>query len=246
MAQGLPRTRFNSSKLVGVLADLAVADVPESKQPFAERLGQWLSFTDALTLFSALNPGPAGAAEVRSGASSSEGAAARQALARVRGILVEAITGGEGRFEGSASASREAMESVADFAPYHRYYLARQRDMSANIGPLRATLRAALSRQSPALRRLAVLDAVLDQALAARERDLLATVPAFLGRRFEALRQAHQATLAEARTADDPQRWVQPGGWLAEFHGEMQSVLLAELDLRLQPIAGLISALDKR
>ena len=251
MAQGLPRTRFNSSRLVRVLTDLAVTDVPESKQSFAERLGQWLDFTDGLSLYSALNAGMAGAPEVQSASPSPESATARKAFERVRGALVDSIASdgglgsGKSRIELPTPAPDASVENAADFAPYHRYYLAHQRDMIASIGPLRTTVRADLSRHSPALKRLAVLDAVMDQALTARERNLLATVPALLARRFEHLYTAHQATLAEAQTADDPRRWMQPGGWLAAFCREMQAVLRAELDLRLQPIAGLIAALDQ-
>jgi hypothetical protein len=247
MAQGLPRTRFNSSRLVRVLTGLAVTDAPESKQPFAERLGQWLDFSDALSLFSALN---AGASEVQLAAPSPESATVRKAFARVRGALADSMTTdavlkpGKSRVELPAPAPHASVESAADFAPYHRYYLAHQRDMSASIGPLRATVRAALSRHSPALKRLAALDAVLDHAWAARERDLLATVPGLLARRFEQLYNAHQAMQVDAQTADRPDRWMQPGGWLAVFCRELQAVLLAELDLRLQPVAGLIAALD--
>jgi len=250
MAHGLPRRRFNSSRLVRALADLAVTDVPESKQSFAERLGQWLDFTDALSLFSALNAGTAGTSEVKSVAPSPESAAARKAFAQVRDALVDSMTTdgglkpGKARIELPTPAPHASLESAADFAPYHRYYLAHQRDMSASIGPLRATVRAALSRHSPTLKRIAVLDAVLDNALAARERNLLATVPVLLASRFEHLHKAHQAMLVQAQTTGDPDRWMQRGGWLAVFCREMQAVLLAELDLRLQPIAGLIAALD--
>lgn len=246
MARELPRTPFNRSTLVRVLAGLAVADVPESNQPFAERLGQWLDFKDALSLSSVLGANAAGAADVQC---SAESAALWKACTRVRHALVESITR-DGVLKPAAApanlsaASRAAMECAADFAPYQQYYLARQRDMTANIASLRATVRATLAKQSPSLKRLAALDAVLDKAMAAREGSLLATVPGLLAKRFEQLFKAQQATQLEAQTADDPERWLQPGGWLAAFCEEMQAVLLAELDLRLQPVKGLIAALD--
>ena len=90
-----------------------------------------------------------------------------------------------------------------------------------------------------------LLDAVLEKALSGRERDLLATVPALLARRFAQLYEAHQARLAEAQTEDDPGQWMQAGGWLAAFCADLRTVLLAELELRLQPVAGLLAALDK-
>ena len=37
---------------------------------------------------------------------------------------------------------------------------------------------------------------------------------------------------------------MQPDGWLALFRKDLRAVLLAELALRLQPVEGLIAALD--
>lgn len=250
MAQGLSRTHINGSGLVRALGGLVAADVPASKQSFADRLGQWLGFADALTLYSALNAATPGDASPAVTVPLQDVEALRQAMARVRDALAESIVNdgvfrpGPARIELPTPDPQVPVEKAADFGPYHRYYLAHQRDMAVRIGPLRGTVRAALQGKAAALSRLAALDAVMDQALAARERELLASVPALLGKRFEQRYEAHRAALAETQTADDAARWMQPGGWLAEFCREMQSVLLAELDLRLQPVAGLIAALD--
>ena len=248
--QGLPLTRFNSSTLVRVLADLVDADAPESKQSFAERLGQWLGFADALLLFSTLNADEADAVGPPPAVPSPATEAPRREFARVRAALADSIGMDGERKPGKADlelptpAPQASLEGAADFAPYHRYYLAHQRDMNARIGHLRASVRAVLSGHTADLKRLAALDAVLDRALAARERSVLATVPVLLGRRFAHLFGAHQTARSDAPTADDAQQWMLPGGWLAVFCAEMQAVLLAELDLRLQPTAGLIAALD--
>ena len=270
MTQGVSRTRFNSAGLVRILAELAVADVADSKQTFAERLGEWLDLKDALALYSALN-----SAAGNSPPGAPPAAALRTRLAQVRGELAAAVAAAGTAQPGGANLAlptplpNAAPESAADFAPFHRYYLAHQRAMAAAVGPLRASARAVLSGQSAALRQLAALDAVLDQALAAREASLLATVPVLLGKRFAQLYEAHrrereaaapdaagQAVTAglaatgegaagAAAPPDDPARWMQPGGWLVRFCAEMQRVLLAELDLRLMPVAGLVAALDK-
>lgn len=226
--------------------------MPESKQSFADRLGQWLDFNQALALFSALQAGDTVSRDARPTAPSPEAPEMRQAYERVRHGLIESITGDELFGHGSQGgelpvpAPNETGETPADFAPYHRYCLARQRDMMTSTGRLRASVRAALARHSPALKRLATLDAAFDQALAARERELLATVPSFLARGFEALYNAHRMSLARVQGEDDPACWRQPGGWLDRFCREMHSLLLAELDLRLQPVAGLIAALEMR
>lgn len=53
---------------------------------------------------------------------------------------------------------------------------------------------------------------------------------------------ALQAQLRQAAKKPD----LQPGPWLDTFRDDMRSVLLAELDLRLQPIEGLLSALKAK
>lgn len=155
--------------------------------------------------------------------------------------------------ESNASNAANATAATADFEPYRRYYAAHQREMESSIGLLRTRLRKALadaSSGSPALARLAVLDEVMERALGERERSLLASVPQLLAKRFARLRQAHRQALADQPLAndppaDDPAQWMQPGGWLATFCREQQAVLLAELEVRLQPAAGLVDAFDK-
>lgn len=244
MARGSPRTSFDSSRLIRALSDLVSTDAAPPRQSFADRLGQWLDFADAIALFSALN----GSTDAAGGPATAEHPALRDEFARVRGALLDSIntdgvlTPGKARIRLPAPAWHASTPGAADYLPYHRYYLAHQRDMGAAIAPLRASVRAGLAQRAPALRQLAALDGVLDQALAPRERSLLATVPQLLGRRFEQLHQAHRSALS---TPDDPARWLQPGAWLHTFCQDMRVVLRAELELRLQPVAGLLEALNE-
>lgn len=244
MARGSPRTSFDSSRLIRALSDLVSTDATPPRQSFADRLGQWLDFADAIALFSALN----GSTDAAGGPATAEHPALRDEFARVRGALLDSIntdgvlTPGKARIRLPAPAWHASTPGAADYLPYHRYYLAHQRDMGAAIAPLRASVRAGLAQRAPALRQLAALDGVLDQALAPRERSLLATVPQLLGRHFEQLHQAHRSALP---TPDDPARWLQPGAWLHTFCQDMRVVLRAELELRLQPVAGLMDALNE-
>ncbi|MEN9428590.1 MAG: hypothetical protein RLZZ220_2939 [Pseudomonadota bacterium] len=244
MARGSPRTSFDSSRLIRALSDLVSTDATPPRQSFADRLGQWLDFADAIALFSALN----GSTDAAGGPATAEHPALRDEFARVRGALLDSIntdgvlTPGKARIRLPAPAWHASTPGAADYLPYHRYYLAHQRDMGAAIAPLRASVRAGLAQRAPALRQLAALDGVLDQALAPRERSLLATVPQLLGRHFEQLHQAHRSALP---TPDDPARWLQPGAWLHTFCQDMRVVLRAELELRLQPVAGLLEALNE-
>ncbi|HEY4804451.1 MAG TPA: DUF3348 family protein, partial [Paraburkholderia sp.] len=73
-------------------------------------------------------------------------------------------------------------------------------------------------------------------------RSLLAGVPALLGAHFERLRAAAAAAGA-ASAAESAAECAAPHAWLAGFRKDMQSVLLAELEIRFQPVEGLLAAL---
>ena len=249
-AQALPRTNFNSSRLVRFLAELAIVGGPESKQTFALRMGQWVSFTDAVTLYTALDSSTAQAPVKPSAAHAEAKSAAylvaREELTRIRTDLVDSIKRscspalGAARIKFPIPTSDTLPEIAIIYSPFHRFYLALQREMDAKVGPLRATVREALAVASPALRQLAALDAALDAIFSDRERRLLSTVPLLLEKRFAQLLKAHQQTLVSAGQTDDQAAWMQQGAWLASFRDESREVLLAELDVRLQPVMGLI------
>ncbi|MFZ2366130.1 MAG: DUF3348 domain-containing protein [Azonexus sp.] len=250
MTRGLQRATFNRSALVRVLSD-TLPEATDPKYDFGERLGQWLDFSDALTLFSVLNT------EAGSGAPMPAGNSDLPAqLARLRRNLGASIDN-DGVFNRDPAANpahiparipfptplpNATPESAADFSPYHRYYLAHQRDMNATITALRANARKALAGQSAAGRQLAELDATFEKFLSARERNLLANIPIMLSKHFNRRYAEHRAALADL-SADDPATWTQPGSWLEAFCHDARTVLLAELELRLKPVAGLIAAL---
>jgi hypothetical protein len=58
---------------------------------------------------------------------------------------------------------------------------------------------------------------------------------------FDRLRLAEQASLADAEAAGDGPS-VTAGAWLNVFRKDMQSVLLAELEVRFQPVEGCLLA----
>ena len=89
---------------------------------------------------------------------------------------------------------------------------------------LRGKARAALHAAGAGL---AAVDAVMENMLAEREQMLLARLPTLLETHFERQRRAH-ADLA----------------WMPRFRADMQQLALAELQLRLQPVRGLIDTLS--
>lgn len=234
------RATLNRSGLVRILSE-ALPDAGEPRHDFGERLGHWLDVTDALALFSALNSRTGATPGSRMDPDAGS-AALHDQLARVRRSLSESIlcdgvfSPGTARIRFPLPPLQASADSEPDFLPYHRYYLAHQREMSAAIGALRASVRKALAAASPALRQLAELDAIFEKALAGRERHLLGMIPTPIASRFAQRRQEHPDAGAGP---------AQRGGWLEAFCRDMQAVLLAELDLRLKPVAGLIAALGE-
>jgi hypothetical protein len=154
-----------------------------------------------------------------------------------------------------AIAQAPALPNEFTYAPYRRRHLELQRQMGPGGGraaPARA--RCAGLRQ-PGLHQLAALDAAMDKVVSPREQALLPVAVTVLERRFGQLQAAHLKALNDARQAlpegsdmpdtaaqDDPMLWRRPGAWLHCFEQDWHQALCAELDLRLEPVAGLIEA----
>ncbi|MCX7515162.1 DUF3348 domain-containing protein [Frateuria sp. STR12] len=216
MAQAALRPTVRGPTFIRLLARLAEIDVAAPGQSLPDRLGQWLDWNHALSLAAALDGQPA----------ASEAAAPapddlQAECARARETLATAIK------DAPLLAPGASMPAEPDYAPYRQLCLTRQRALQATTGRLRGKLRDALPLGSPGLAHLAEVDAVMEAALTPREHALLAKVPELLGQRFERLRAAGHASAT----------------WLDGFRRDMQSVLLAELDLRFQPVDALLAAL---
>lgn len=222
MTRAPTRTPFHSSTLIRVLSDLTLLDSAEPGVTFAERLGEWLSLPDAIALRAVLTASPP--ARV---AGTAPGAL-REDLARTQAALVKSIR-----------SSQVPAELASHFDAARRTYVAHQREMELAIRALRANARAVLAKTSPALARLAALDGVLDGVLSERESKLLAHMPSLLDKRFQQLRQEHPQP-------NPPAPGSSHATWPNRLWQELQTVLLAELDIRLQPALGLIEAFTHR
>lgn len=232
MAEARHRTPVPGPAFTRLLARVTGAELPASGPALSGRLGQWFDWNRAVVLSRALDgrlPAPAGA-----DAPLVDDDAA-PACARAREVQASAIVD-----EGAAALARVRERSASsgeapDYAPFRQFHLARQRSMQAATGQLRGRLRDQLARGPADLARLAEVDAVMELTLSPREQALLSGVPAMLGEHFERLRLAQASTGAGSVPAHI---------WLDAFSRDMQAVLLAELDVRFQPIQALLAALD--
>lgn len=228
--------------MLGEFEDVSDGQGTTPVQDLAEQLSQWIGVIEAGTLHVAHQlaaPVPMGSAPVRTPQAS--GIGLDEQLHQTRAILTRAITASRST---DPSASRTSLQpeqfAVArtaepDFAPFQQRYAHQQRNMALMIGALRDNVRKALSATSPELGQLAALDAVWEQMLVGREQKLLSALPLRLKRRFEQLRKANMRS-GHGLTG------LEPVDWLQEFDNELEQVLLAELDVRLEPVTGLIEA----
>jgi hypothetical protein len=251
MTRVLPRTKFHSSTLIRCLAELDVVEIVEPGTSFAEKLGQWVHFTDAIVLSDVLNESIASSPKPQSETNFAARDSVGAEFDRIRNSLIASITKsfspklGKSHIELPAPKFDLPINVATAYVPYRRFYDAHQRDMELSIQPLRVNVREALMKTSPVLKKLAALDAILERALSDRESKLLSTVPVQLKKRFEKLFNEHQQSLGETQQADNPADWIKKGAWLARFCDDMQTLLLAELEFRLQPTIGLIESLNQ-
>lgn len=229
-----------------------MVDAVDPGNAFAEQLGQWIHFADAITLSAVHGEGiassPTAQLKAQSAAQSVVNAAIGVEFDRIQASLVNSIikscTPNSSKTHITLpTPEHELPVNIGTaYAPYRRFYEAHQRDMELSIQPLRVNVRHALAKASPRLRKLADLDAAMEKILREREGKLLGKVPVLLKKRFELLFKEHQQKLAAMQQADNPAAWMKAGGWLARFCKDMQMLLLAEVNLRLQPTIGLIEA----
>jgi hypothetical protein len=252
MNQGFSSSLSHGTRLSRLLSELAVTDVQLAHSHFSERLGRLIDFGDSMRLSSvhadlrqlAFEPGPAAAAALRD-----EVGEVRLSLVR---FVVEGFNLGAGaeRVRLPAPSNGLSLEALSTFEPYHRFYAAHQREFEVKIQSLQRRVRDGVTGVSAELARLAKLDEAVRDMLSMQVRKYLAVIPVLLGKRFEFLYREHLSMQDDSaqqavsvRTDDEVfKAWTQPNAWLDRFFGEMRGLLLAELELRLLPVMGLVEA----
>ncbi|MFO1251811.1 MAG: DUF3348 family protein [Inhella sp.] len=217
--------------------------------PVSERLAQSLSWLDAVALAEVLNGAPAAPTPDAVQRLQATRAWARTALQRLQAELqagfADPVLVREGptsapslrRPSARATAAPKPAGALDAVAPYRLHHSTQQRSLAIRVTGLRGQLRSQLSSTTPRLARLAALDAVFERALQAREEQALAGLPSMTAQRGISLRAADPNP-----DPDDRHAWPAPG-WRGQLWSELQRVLQAELELRLQPVLGLIEAL---
>lgn len=245
----LPHSSLHNTRLVALLAQWNESEPARGQNAHvAEQLGQWLGTVGSVKLSRALHAietlpmAPSAAQDMPDTLALDKTFQATRSdvMGLIRApVMVPRPT--RERADNTPVAEPDPRVGT-DFSALAPRYFALQKQMEARLSGLRVQMRASLSQGNATLRQLAALDAVMEQMLGDREQRLWALLPAQLEKRLAALHRQHECALEQSGRTDDPQQWRKTGGWLWMFEQDLQALLLAEMQVRLQPIMGLLQA----
>jgi len=257
MNQSASPTLSDRSRLVRLLTGMSDSKFSDGDYNLAEQLGRIISLSDSISLSRALGQlSRAGVdipiSETSENADSNasiETQVVQKDVLESREKMMRTIinsfadqTDSSGIQLPSVSTGTKA-EALKTYDPYQRFYSMHQAEMAGSVQTLRLRIRASISDVSEELRQLAELDRIINDSISAHNSKLFNVTPKLLQQRFKELLSAHQQSQG-AKDTTEPTDWLQAGGWLTVFYKELQELLLAELDVRLQPILGLLEALN--
>jgi hypothetical protein len=208
-----------------------------------ERLGDWLSVRHAIQLHQLLDRSDLGQGTTHANTDHSVRADLDQILGDLRAaILQDRFAKGLWRNPMPAAMILHPLVWDELWEPYRRYLSDHQKQMSLWLGRWRRKARSALAVAGGDLQILARMDAVYDDALHEKETRLLSTLPLRMGRHLARLVAKH----LPPDEAANGQRSASSPVWLRDFETELRAGLLAELELRIQPLLGLVEALESK
>lgn len=247
MTRVQPRARLHSSELLRLLVSQGMVDAAADTGDVGQSLGDWLDFRQAIALQGFIGTVDDPSAVRAQATARVDAVVLRRRFSEVRTALEQSILKGSVpalglmRIELPPAELDHPIDPKIAFDPFRRYSSGHQRQMENIIRSLRVQLRGMLDKGVTAHRQLSTLDAIFENVLHSRESRLLARIPTQFEKRFAKLLKQHLKALREAAEADEPAPRTTP--WLGPLREDMRNALLAELDLRLQPILGLIEAL---
>jgi hypothetical protein len=252
---------LNNTRLERLLSGLTVSGIKTSQTNFPEKFGQMIHFSSAIDLSSALDgdSGPGFSPSAMSGLE------IRNVFFSLQTELVRYIAMGfvpssrrlddqlptpaslhahyevNGVF--SAKQKGKSKKQATVYEPYRKFYMSRQIGIDIRVQNLRAEIRELISGFSPALAQLARIDKALFESLSDASSGIFAAIPKLLEKRFINLFNTHRPELPQNPVVKDLASWMKPDGWIFVFCIEMQELLFAELEVRLQPVIGMVESL---
>lgn len=248
MIQAVPHLSLNGSRLIRLLSEWTVADNKYSFEGFGARFGQLFALKDSLKL-----------AEMHGELKSVDFdhrdidkqdiqehflSARKEIVAAISSRFVAQSEQTRARVQFPSLRDNATKEQLSVFEVYQGFYINLQRQIDRDVQHLQSYMRDVAAGYSLRLAQLVEMDTTLAKSLANKSREMFALIPQLLARRFEYLLQNHHQALFNS-DHDDIAQWTAVDGWLDRFRLDTYELLLAELDVRLQPVIGLLEAINE-
>lgn len=249
----MAQVSLEGSRLVRFLNDLTVSDAVLFDKGFAERISQLIGLQQSLAL-SGLQGQLAGHTFESLPV---EADTLKQEFLQVNQTLVESIVesfrpgAGSVRVQFPGTRLESTVGQLSQFGLYSQFYTARQRELERKCLHLLSFVRDGVAGLSPRLAQLVMVETALGDAITGYDRQCLAKIPKLLEGRFDELRRATELPLTQAPESDQAESADQDSqltqgptpAWVQQFAVDMRGLLLAELELRLLPVLGLLEAI---
>ena len=232
MAQSHSLALSERSRLVKLMSELAQLNSSAYDYNLAERLGHFMGVSGSMNLALGLRALPVTAFDETSESIDIVRKSVLDARERMILRIVESFSSSDSQNSVPSLANGVREEALRTFSPYQRYYTSQQIEMGVAIKAVREQLRKDMAGISLEMNRLASLDKVLEVNLETHVRKQFNTVTKGLELYFktEITKQTGEFELDQ---------------FLSPFYQKMRELLLAELDARMQPIFGLLEALNE-
>ena len=239
------------SKLVRLLSEYQLSKVDVNHEKFAERLGLLVDLSDSVALSESLRAIPSMSYNInRKDSDSHESTLVKKLLEQRSDILKSILKSFDPsavfvQFRLPTPKHDTPIHEALNFDQYQRFYLLHQSEMDFKIEKIRANVRHKIASRSLKLAQLAVLDKTISRSMSLHTRKHFSTIPKILKSRFTQLYADYQSVNDRSDFVDNPSKWLEKSGWLSQFYAEMQQLLLAEFEVRLQPVIGLVEAYNE-
>ncbi|MBN7797758.1 DUF3348 family protein [Parahaliea mediterranea] len=218
---------FVQPRLVSLLSAWDSGAPAVAPEQFTQRLGRLIDLSSSFDLAETLD----GLPRLEYEPAAEPGARAREDFLRVHAAMIGAVMRSLDPERGPTRIRWPEPEPETGAPPpaeaYSKFYAANQREMEARVRGLQERVRDAIAGCAPQLAQLATLDGALGDALLVHSRRLFAGIPPRVKARLEQLR-GEGGDAVETR-----------------LKGEVQALLLAEIEARLLPVQGLVEALEE-
>lgn len=224
------------SRLIQLLQQLHLSERPVSAYNVAEKLGLLIDLSLSVSLSTTLG----GLKRVKGGDSSVGRDQLRQTMLQLREQWVaDLVTSCDPEKSAQAMPLPKLKDDYATdilnaAQPFARFYALQQSEMEHHISGFQRQVRDVLAESSAEMAQLATLDRALFEIMAKQTRRAFGTVPVMIAK--------HLTWHFDHRNEKQTENPSQHPAWFLLFLNDLKQILLAELDIRLQPVIGLIEA----